>query len=202
MINRDELLVGSGLLAVAFLCHTVVLLVFEPAMGFAKFSDFFDLEKIVPALSSTAWYVGNVMHVLVGFGLLLFASGVRTADISKPVLTAAFGFSAAPLFAMVGMSGFVGDQIVTILADSGQSDAALLGLVVGARTMVLYAAAAMFGGMVLSISAQPSFAPRWLRIVGIPVGLAALLFVLVPTPLPLILLVWSAGFFFSIRRDN
>lgn len=200
MNNRGELFVGSALITIAFLSHSVVLLVFEPAMGFKEFSDFFDLAKIVPALGSTAWSVGNVMHVLIGFGLLLLASGIRTASIPRPVLTAAFGFAAAPLFVIVGMSGFVGDQVVTILTDSGERDAALLGLLVGSRTMVLYAAVALFGGMVLAISAQPDFVPRWLRILGVPVGIAALLLVIVPTPLPLILFVWSAGLLFCMRH--
>ena len=81
MNNRSELFVGSALLTLAFLSHSVVLLVFEPEMGFREFSDFFDLEKIVPALGSMAWFVGNVMHVLIGFGLLLLASGICTADV-------------------------------------------------------------------------------------------------------------------------
>jgi hypothetical protein len=140
------------------------------------------------------------MHVLIGFGLLLLASGIRTASIPRPVLTAAFGFAAAPLFVIVGMSGFVGDQVVTILTDSGERDAALLGLLVGSRTMVLYAAVALFGGMVLAISAQTDFVPRWLRILGVPVGIAALLLVIVPTPLPLILFVWSAGLLFCMSH--
>jgi hypothetical protein len=198
MKNHGEIFVGSALLTIALLSHSVVLLVFEPAMGFREFSDFFDLEKIIPALDSTAWYVGNVMHVLIGFGLLLVASGIQTASIPRPVLTAAFGFAAAPLFVVVGMSGFVGDQLATLLTDNGQRDAALLGLVVGSRTMVLYAAVALFGGMVLAISAQADFVPRWLRILGVPVGIAALLFVIAPTPVPLILFVWSAGFLFSM----
>lgn len=201
MNNRGELFIGAALLASAFLIHSVVLVVFEPAMGFKEFSDFFDLEKIVPALSSTAWYVGNVMHILVGLGLLFVASGLQTAEISRPVLTAAFGFAAAPLFVVIGMSGFLGDQLVRIYTDNAERDAALLGLIVGARTMVLYAAAALFGGMVLAISAQKNFVPRWLRILGVPVGIAAVLFVLVPTPIPLILFVWSAGLLFCMRSS-
>ena len=201
MKNHGEILVGSALLTIAMLSHSVVLLVFEPTMGFREFSDFFDLEKIIPALGSTAWYVGNVMHVLIGFGLMLVASGIQTAGIPRPVLTAACGFAAAPLFVVVGMSGFVGDQLVTHLTDSGQRDAALLGLV-GSRTMVLYAAVALFGGMVLAISAQSDCVPRWLRLLGVPVGMAALLFVIVPTPLPLILFVWSAGLLFSMSMTS
>ena len=200
MNHRSELFVGNVLLTIALLIHSIVLLVFEPTLGFREFSDFFDLEKIVPALGSKAWYVGNVMHVLVGFGLLLFASGLRVANIKKPVLTASFGFAAAPLFVMVGMSGFVGDQLVTLLADSGERDATLLGLMVGSRTMVLYAAAALFGGMVFAISAQANFVPLWLRILGIPVGIAALLFVLIPAPMPLILFVWSAAMLFCKKQ--
>ena len=200
MNTWSELIVGSALLTIAFLTSSVVLLVFEPAMGFREFSDFFDLEKIVPALGSTAWYVGNVMHLLIGFGLLLLASGIQMASISRPVLTAALGFAAAPLFVIVGMSGFVGDQLLTLLTDSGERDAALLGLLVGSRTMVLYAAIALFGGMVLAISAQSVFVPRWLRILGLPAGIAALLFAIIPTPIPLILFVWSAGMFFCMRH--
>jgi hypothetical protein len=63
--------------------------------------------------------------------------------------------------------------------------------------MVLYAAVALFGGMVLAMSAQSDSVPRWMRILGVPVGMAALLFVVIPTPLPLILFVWSAGLLFS-----
>jgi hypothetical protein len=202
MKKNGEILVGSALLTIALLSHSVVLLVFEPTMGFREFSDFFDLEKIIPALGSTAWYVGNVMHVLVGFGLLLIASGMHKASIPRPVLTAAFGFAAAPLFVVVGMSGFVGDQLLTHLTDSGQRDAALLGLVFGSRTMVLYAAVALFGGMVLAMSAQSDCVPRWMRILGVPVGMAALLFVIVPTPVPLILFVWSAGLLFSMSMTR
>jgi hypothetical protein len=194
------MLTGSALLAIAFLSHSIVLLVFEPAMGFREFSDFFDLAKIVPALSSTAWYVGNFMHVLVGFGLLLLAAGIHSAGIPRSVLTAAFGFAAAPLFVVIGMSGFVGDQLVGLLTDTAERDAALLGLLVGVRTMVLYAAVAVFGGMVLAISGQSDFVPRWLRLLGLPVGIAALIFVVVPTPMPLILFIWSAALLFCLWR--
>ena len=202
MHYRGELFVGTALISFAFLVHSVVLLVFEPAMGFKEFSDFFDLDKIVPALGSTAWYIGNTMHVLLGFGLLMLASGIRISKISKPVLTAAFGFAAAPLFVIVGMSGFVGDQLVTLLSDPLQRDAAILGLIVGSRTMVLCAAVALFGGMVLAVSAQKDFVPSWMRILGVPVAMATLLFVLVPTPIPLILLLWSAAFLYCLKRDT
>lgn len=191
---------GSALLAIAFLSHSIVMLVFEPAMGFKEFSDFFDLEKTVPALSSKAWYVGNFMHLLIGFGLLLLASGIHSASIPRPVLTAAFGFAAAPLFFVLGMSGVVMDLLVDILADNPERDAVLLGLV-GARSMVVYAVLIVFGGMVLAISAQSDLVPRWLRILGVPVGIAALLFPIVPTPVPVLLFIWSSGLLFAMRHD-
>jgi len=202
MNNRRELIAGLALLTMAFLGHSIVLIVFEPAMGFREFSDFFDLEKIVPALGSTAWYVSNVMHVLVGLGLLLFATGVQSSGIPRPFLIVAFGIAAAPLFVMLGMSGFVGDQLVALLTDIGERDAALLGLIVGARTMVLYAGVALFGGMVLVISVQAGFVPRWLRVLGVPVGTAALAFVVIPTPIPLIFFIWSAAMLISISMDS
>ena len=198
---RGELIIGAALISFAFMIHSLVLIVFEPAMGFKEFSDFFDLDKIMPALGSTAWKIGNTMHVLLGFGLILLASGIRTAPIPKPVLTAAFGFAAAPLFVLVGMSGFVGEQLLTLLSDPVERDAAILGLMVGSRTTVLYAAVALFGAMVLTISAQKDFVPPWMRILGLPVGVATLLFVLVPTPIPLLLFLWSAAFLYCRKRD-
>lgn len=195
------MIVGSALLAFAFLCHSIVLLVVEPAMGFREFSDFFDLEKVIPALSSRAWYVGNIMHVAIGFGLLLLASGIHSASIPRAVLTASFGFAAAPLFVVIGMSGFVGDQLVGLLVDNAERDAALLGLI-GARTMMLYAAVAVFGGMILAISAPSDFMPRWLRLLGLPAGIAALIFAIVPTPIPLILFIWSAALLFCLWRET
>ena len=100
------------------------------------------------------------------------------------------------------MSGFVGEQLLTLLSDPVERDAAILGLMLGSRTMVLYSAIALFGGMVLAISAQKDFVPRWMRILGVPVGIATLLFVLVPTPIPLILFFWSAAFLYCRKQDT
>ena len=201
MNSRNSILAASALLATAFLSHSIVLLMFEPAMGFREFSDFFDLEKIVPALSSTAWFVGNLMHVVVGFALLLLASGIRSKDATQPLLATAFGLTAAPLFVVIGMSGFVADQLTGLLPNIADRDAALLGLVVGARTTILYAAVALFGGLVLTISARNDLAPRWLRFLGLPVGVAGLGFAFLPTPIPLMLFIWAAAFFACTWRQ-
>ncbi len=194
------MLAGAAMLAIAFLSHSIVLLIFEPAMGFREFSDFFELEKIVPALGSTAWNVGNVMHVLVGIGLLFLSSGISSSSTPRPTLMAASGFAAAPLFVVVGMSGIVGEQLLGLLGNGADRDAALLGLLIGTRTTVLYAAAVLFGGMVIAISAQSGFAPRWLRLLGLPVGIAAMVFAVFPTPLPLFLFIWSTAVVYWVWR--
>lgn len=193
MSRHRAMLTGAMLLAVAFFGHSIVLLVLEPAMGFREFGDFFDLGKIVPALSSAAWRLGNVLHLLVGFGLLFFGSGLRSADAPAPKMAAACAFAAAPLFMTVGMTGIVGDQLVDLLADAAERDAALLGLLLGARTALLYAAVALLGGMLIALSLEASWLPRWLRIAGAAVGVAALSFAALPMPVPLFLLAWSAA---------
>ena len=181
-------------IASAMLISSIVLLFLEPAMGFKSFADFFDLQKVIPALSSWAWRIGNVAHLINGFGLLFLSAGVRSLSLQQSVTISSFGLAAAPLFVVIGMSGFVGDQLVHLLADESERDAALLGLIIGARTAVLYAAVALFGAMVLAISADTEFAPRWLRILGIPIGAAGLLFVFLPSPMPVVLLIWSVAF--------
>ena len=195
----NDLAIGSATLSFAFLLHSVILLILEPAMGFQEFADFFDLEKIIPALNSGAWLVGNLMHVLTGFGLLFLAAGVASLDIQRPGASAAFGFAAAPLFVIIGMSGFVGQQLVGLLADTAQRDAALLGMIIGSRTMILYAAIALFGGMILMLSAQPRRLPLWLRLYGVIAGVAALVFALFPTPIPLILFLWCVAFLLGYK---
>ncbi len=192
---RGELFVGSLLLTAALLCHSVVLLVFEPAMGFREFSDFFELQKILPALGSVAWSVGSSMHILVGIGLVLIAAGVRNSNADRHILIGSFALVAAPLFVIVGMSGFVGEQLLFLLTDNSEKEATILALMVGTRTTILYSAATMFGGMVLATSASTDFVPMWLRILGVPIGISALLFAFVPLPMPLILFVWSLGLF-------
>ena len=127
--------IGTTALCATFLAHSVVLLLFEPAMGFREFADFFDLDKVLPALGSTAWKVGNIAHVLTGFGLLFLASGTATLDVRRAGVTSAFGYAAAPLFVIVGMSGIVGDQLVGLLSDPLERDAAVLGMIMGSRTM-------------------------------------------------------------------
>ena len=201
MNYRGEIFVGSLLLTAALLCHSVILLVFEPALGFREFSDFFDLRKIIPALGSTAWTVGSAMHILVGFGLLFVSVGVRGANVDRGNLIQAFGLMAAPLFVIVGMSGFVGEQLLFLLTDQVEKDAAILGLMVGTRTAVLYSAATFFGGMILAISASTDFAAKWLRILGVPIGVSAMLFAYIPIPMPVILFIWSFALFVCKRND-
>ncbi len=200
--TRRQILIGALLITSAMLIGSTVLLVFEPAMGFKSFADFFVLQKVTPALSSWTWRIGNIAHILDGFGLILLCSGIRASKFRLSATISSFGLAAAPLFVVVGMSGFVGDQLLTLLADAGERDAALLGLIIGSRTMVLYAAVALFGAMVLAISADSHFVPRWLRILGVPVGVSGLLFVFLPTPVPAIFLVWSAAFLITICRTQ
>ncbi len=198
----NPVFVGAALITSSMLISSVVLLVLEPNMGFTSFADFYDLQKVVPALSSWEWRIGNVAHLLDGFGLLFLSSGIRTMKLQRSAIISSIGLAAAPLFIVIGMSGFVGDQLISLLADESERNAALLGLIMGSRTMVLYAAVSLFGAMVLAFSAENQFGPRWLRILGVPVGLCGLLFVFFPTPVPAILLIWSAAFLTTIFRGR
>ena len=188
---------GAAMLVPIFLGHSVILLFLEPAMGFKNMADFFDLAKVVPALGSAAWFVSNMLHIALGTTLLLFQSELRQPDATRRDFAADCCLAAAPLFVVVGMSGFVGEALLNIMqANSAGRDAALYGLL-AVRTMVLIAGVALLGLMILSVSLRKNMAKSWLRLLGLPIGLAALLFVLVPTPAPVLLFVWFLAFNFG-----
>ena len=193
--------VPAVLLTIIFIGHSLVLAALEPAMGFRNVADFFDLDKVMPALESAAWFASNTLHVATGATLLFFQSGIRSLPGQFSTAAANFCFAAAPLFVITGMAGFVGDQLLWILeSNPAGRDASLYGLL-AARMMVLAAAVALFGMMILAISLDRNLVATWLRVPGVPIGLAAVLFLLVPTPVPLLFLVWLIAFSFG-RRDS
>lgn len=52
MIKRVQLSVGAWVVAGTLLVHSFVLLILEPSMGFREFSDYVNLDKVIPALNS------------------------------------------------------------------------------------------------------------------------------------------------------
>lgn len=182
-------LTGASIIALSFLVHSFVLVVLEPAMGFHHFSDYTDLRKVMPALGSVAWAVSNVDHLVLGLGLALFTAGTRFEESAALRVARVFGVAASCLFVVVGMSGIVGNKL-TNLMDAGSAETAILGLI-GFRMTLLYAAVACFGALILALSASPRIGRIWIRVLGAAVGLLALLFPWVATPVPLLIFVWS-----------
>ena len=178
-------------LAAAWLGHTVILFFIEPGMGFRSPADYFDLSKVVPALDSLAWLSSNVLHVVTGFALLQFQLELRSARPEERQLAADIGLVAAPLFVIVGVCGFVGASLGELLrGDASALSTSLYALLV-TRTCLLFGAITLLGMMILTFSARRDNAAGWLRLLGLAVGAACILFVVLPAPIPLLLLIWS-----------
>lgn len=182
------------LIAAIWLGHSVILLFLEPGMGFHELADYFDLARVVPALGSIVWFVSNTLHVAMGVALLFFQSALRQAGNKRHLLAADAGIVTAPLFVVVGMSGFVGQHLVEILrTDRAALDASLYGLL-AVRTYIMTGAIALYGLMVVAISLRADNVAVWMRALGTVVGLAGIVFVLIPLPVPVLFLAWSVAF--------
>lgn len=192
MTHQRYFLLGAIVLAATMTGHSINLLVIEPQMGFRELSDFFDIDKVLAASGSAAWYIGNVLHVLAGLGMLFIYSGFGAAAKPEPVLAKSFALAAAPLFVVVGLSGFVLDTLPELLPDPSARNAAIYGLL-ATRTALLGGAVALFGFLIAALSLERHVVAGWLRILGIPVSIAAIVFMLVPTPIPALLAIWSVG---------
>ena len=189
------------LIAAIWLGHSMILLYFEPAMGFHELADYFDLTKVVPALGSVVWKASSTLHVAMGVALLFLQSALRNVGSERLLLAADAGLITAPFFIVVGLSGFVGQLLVELLrTDPVALDASLYGLL-AVRTYTLAGAVALFGLMVLLISLRADTVAAWMRGLGIFVGLAAIVFVFFPLPVPLLFLAWSVAFGFWIRKQ-
>ncbi len=192
MTQQRHILVGAILLAVTMTGHSINLLVIEPRMGFREISDFFDMELVLAASGSVAWFTGNVLHVVAGIGMLFLYSGFGADAKPEPTLARPIALAAAPLFVVVGLSGFVLDSLSDLLPEPSARDAAIYGLL-ATRTALLGGAVALFGFLIAAICLERHVVAGWLRILGIPVSVAAIVFLLVPTPIPALLAIWSVG---------
>lgn len=199
--ERQYELTAIILLTVVALTQSVILLAIEPGMGFRGVADYFDLEKVVPASSSTAWNLSNLSHLVQGGALLILCTAYRSSSNASKTTIAMLALVAAPLSMVVGLSGFVLEFLVHLLPDGAARDASLYGLL-ATRTTLLVTVVAILGLLFLTFSLSRELVASWLRLLGLPIGVAAILFVFYPTPMPLLLFVWWLSYFIETMIRN
>jgi hypothetical protein len=182
------LAVGLG---TAYAASAVILLVVEPGMGFRGFQDFWKPDLVVPALTSTAWLISDLCHLLSGALLIVLAASLRQPAASPSRLLPMLGLAAGMTFVLVAMI----DRAAAWLPHMVVQPVMLATLAVGfvaTRTGILLAALFFLGGFIAAIAwVGRRRLPVWFVILSFAVAIMAMGFVLVPTPVPLALSAWA-----------
>lgn len=192
------LAVGLG---ACYATGAAILLFVEPGMGFRSFADFWNPDLVVPALESTAWLIGDLCHVTSGVLLLLLVAtlGVSTNRLSR--LARTLGVVAGATFILMAMIDRAASLLPALVAASDTVASLAIGYV-ATRLGVLFAALFFLGGFVLALAAaNRRDLPRWFVVLSVVVGIAAIGFVVLPTPIPVALAVWAFALAWVWRRD-
>ena len=179
--------VGALFLAIGFATVSAIMLFVEPGMGFSEPSDYFDPAKVVRALDSIPWLIGDLIYF--GMGVVLACLASSSEDRYKR----ATGFTAAVLIVLVGCFGRVLSPLPDIVTDSEQLEAAVLGAMTARfaalRTMVL--ALGVFAWRTTTAGSDVAEVSRLGRILGYFVLVASTVFLFVFIPVPLLFTLWA-----------
>ena len=188
-------------LAISYGVGSFVMLAVEPGMGFRSVADYFDPLLLVPALDSVAWLVSDVCHLV--NGCLIAVLGVTLAGTASAAhrLTRITAAGAAILFILLAMLDRAAAGLPALVADNELRSTIALAFV-SARMGVLFAAVCIAGAFTISVTAILRDAPVAHRVTGYAVGAAAFGFWLVPTPIPVLLAVWSASVAWYCRASR
>lgn len=188
MIRTRWVAVGLGS------CYTVaagIMLLVEPGMGFHTFADFWNPDLVVPALSTAGWLISDLCHLGSGTLLMIFAASLAAPGDALSRLVRNLGIAAGTAFVFVAMIDWAARSLPTLVPDPAELATLSVGYI-ATRVGVLFAGAFLLGSFVVAFALEHRHGlPRWFVVLSVIVGASAIVFFLVPSPMPVALAVWA-----------
>lgn len=182
--------IAAGLGACYAVAASIALFV-EPRMGFRGFEDFWNPALVVPALTSSAWLIGDSCHLASGTLLLILAASPGASDRKLSGLVPVFAVAAGTAFVLVAMIDRAAALLPSRVTDAAMLDVLAVGFI-ATRSGVLIAAIFLLGCFVIAFAVhRRRTLPRWFVALSLVIGAIAAAFVLVPAPIPVALAVWA-----------
>ncbi len=166
---------AAAVIAIAFCVHLVNGLYVERVLlGFETFTDYTDVEKLANAIGSVPWRASAVAHLVTAFAVLVLAAAQAlraraTGHWSWPLVYGT-GILAATGFALNGIAGNLGAQVLAMLVDGNvglDADAVVAGFSI--FVPVVNALAIVMLGVLIALmttwGARQGH-PRWRRVLG------------------------------------
>jgi hypothetical protein len=203
----DQLLRSAGwaalVIALAFAMHNLNGAWIEPRyLGFASYSDYADLDRLMAASRAWPWLLSGLGHVASGFAMVVLTLAVyaafRAATPAAALLALGAGLLSAGGFFLTGLSHVIGRQTLMLLADANPD---MAGTLYAAATVVriwvngLAQVCLGWFAVQLSLCARSTGAlPRSFRLFGYVSGAAGLLMAAAYIPIYLYtVLVWAGA---------
>jgi hypothetical protein len=193
--------IAALVICAAFLVHNVNGLYVEPRyLGFASYTDYADLDKLIHASRATPWLLSGLGHVCSGFAMVVLAVWAEATErAARPVaarIAFAAGLLAAAGFLLLGLSHVIGRQAMALFAAANPEMTGSIYLTATiVRVIVNGLAQVALGGFTAQLSwcARRSGAlPRALVYFGFLSAATGLLMVFAYIPLYLFtVLIWS-----------
>ena len=190
-------------LGVSFAIGATILITIEPEMGFSTMADYWNPELVVPALNSIPWLVSDVCHMLNGILLIILSSTFATAHGTLASLLRASGTVSGAFFVLVAMLDRVGARMPELIQDP-ETLSVLSIAFISTRMGALLAAVFTLGGFIVLMSAESlreRWYAAWFSYFGFVVGALAIVFFVLPSPIPIPLSLWAIALGVFLLRN-
>src|SRR6476620_9619591 len=121
-VARRHASIAALVMAVCFTIHAVNGLIVERFfLGFEKYTDYADVDKLGDALGSVPWLASGVAHLVTGVAVVVLGVNLaRVISPSRPRLAEYLRYAtavAAVGFTMLGVADVQGSQTMNLIVD-------------------------------------------------------------------------------------